>query len=140
MLDKPRGFIPEQLRRLLKAAGESPLIDGTHVAQPGKVSAFGHLGRTHLPTRKAGEGFACAGKVIEYRAAGSVFETTLDAGSDVRILVVSPSNPQDFCEIGDQLLLAGRIVDEPQKNVRGYAGEAERVVVLGDAALVPKAE
>ena len=109
-------------------------------AQPGKVSAFGHLGRTHLPERKAGEGFAVAGNVIEYRVAGSVFETTLDAGSGVQVLLVSPGNPQDFCEIGDQLLVTGRIVEDPAKNIRGYDGEAERVMLLGDAALVPKAE
>ena len=109
-------------------------------AQPGKVSAFGHLGRTHLPERKAGEGFAIAGKVIEFRVAGSAFETTLDAGSGLQVLLVSPGNPQDFCEIGDQLLVTGRIVEEPAKNIRGYEGEAERVMLLGDAALVPKAE
>ncbi|HEX5103512.1 MAG TPA: hypothetical protein VFV87_06855 [Pirellulaceae bacterium] len=132
-LDPADADVADPLAQLQRLLGEL-------AAQPGKVSAFGHLGRTHLPLRKAGEGFACAGKVIEYRVAGSVFETTLDLGGDVRVLVVSPGNPQDFCEIGDQLLLAGRIVDEPQRNIRGYEGEAERVVMLGDAALVPKAE
>jgi hypothetical protein len=110
------------------------------VAQPGKVSAFSYLGRTHFPERKAGEGFAVAGKVIEYRVAGGVYETTIDAGSGVHILVVSPGNPQDFCQIGDQLLALGRIVEEPKESVRGYEGEAERVMLLGDQALVPKAE
>ena len=105
--------------------------------QPGKLSAFGHLGRTNLAERKAGEGFAFAGKVIEYKAAGSVFESTLDAGNGVTVQLVSLGNPQDFCEVGDQILAAGRIVEEPQKNIRGYEGEAERVVLLGHAALAP---
>jgi hypothetical protein len=115
------------------------LLDGL-AKQAGKLSAFGHLGRTHLPERKAGEGFAFAGKVIEYKVAGSVFESTLDAGNGVTVQLVSLGNPQDFCEIGDQLLAAGRIVDEPAKNIRGYEGEADRIVLLGHAALAPKAE
>lgn len=119
-----------QLRRFLSEVA----------AQPGKVSAFGHLGRTHLPERKVGEGFVIPGKVIEYRASGSVFETTLDAGSDVRVLFVSRSNPQDFCEVGDELLVAGRVVDEPAKNIDGYEGEAQRVMLLGHAAQISKAE
>jgi hypothetical protein len=109
-------------------------------AQPGKVSAFGHLGRTHLPERKDGEGFAVAGKVIAFRAAGSVFETTLDAGSGVEVLLISTGNPQDFCKVDDQLLVTGRIVREPIKNIPGYEDQAERVLLLGDAAVVPKAE
>jgi hypothetical protein len=108
--------------------------------QAGKLSAFGHLGRTHLPERKAGEGYAFSGKVIEYKVAGSVFESTLDAGNGVTVQLVTLFNPQDLFQIGDQLLVAGRIVDEPQKNIAGYEGQAERVVLLGDAAKVPKAE
>lgn len=108
------------------------------VAQPGKVSAFSFLGRTHLPQRKAGEGFAAAGTVSEFRSAGGVFETTLDAGGGVQILIVSTGNPQDFCQVGDQLLATGRIVEEPAKNIRSYQGDAERVMLLGDAVVVPK--
>jgi hypothetical protein len=108
------------------------------VAQPGKVSAFGYLGRTHFPERKAGEGVAAAGTVSEFRSAGSVYETTLDAGSGVQILIVSPGNPQDFCQVGDQLLAAGRIALEPAKNIPGYQGDAERVMLLGDSVVVPK--
>ena len=132
-LDPADADVADPLAQLKRFLGEL-------AAQPGKVSAFGHLGRTHLPQRKAGEGFAIAGKVIEYRVAGSVFETTLDAGSGVQVLFVSLGNPQDFCEIGDQLLVAGRIVDEPVKNLRGYEGEAQRVLMFGEAAQIPKPE
>jgi hypothetical protein len=132
-LDPADADVAEPLAQLKKFLGEL-------AGQPGKVSAFSHLGRTHLPLRKAGEGFVIAGKVIEYRVAGSVFETTLDAGSDVKVLLVSNGNPQDFCEIGDQLLVAGRIVDEPAKNIKGYNGEAARVILLGESVQIPKAE
>jgi hypothetical protein len=132
-LDTADADVADPLAQLKRFLGEL-------ATQPGKVSAFGHLGRTTLPQRKAGEGFAIAGKVIEYRVAGSVFETTLDASNEVRVLFISLGNPQDFCEIGDQLLVAGRIVDEPAKNIRGYEGEAVRVILLGQAAQIPKAE
>jgi hypothetical protein len=109
-------------------------------SQPGKVTAFGHLGRTHLPMRKADEGFAITGKVVEFHSAGSAYEITLDAGSSINVLVVSLTNPQDYCAIGDQLLVGGRVIDEPQKNIPGYEGEAARVVLLGETAKVPPAE
>ena len=112
--------------------------------QTGKMSAFGHLGRTHLPQRKAGEGIALAATVKDFKSAGTVFECMLDAsaagGEPIEVTLVSSGNPQDFCQIGDQLLIAGRIVDEPQKNIAGYEGEAQRVVMLGEIAKVPKAE
>ena len=132
-LDPADADVADPLAQLKRFLGEL-------AGQPGKVSAFGHLGRTHLPLRKEGEGFVIAGKVVEYRVAGSAYETTLDAGNNVQVLFVSLGNPQDFCEIGDQLLVAGRIVDEPAKNIRGYEGEAERVMLLGEATQIPKPE
>jgi hypothetical protein len=42
--------------------------------------------------------------------------------------------------MSDELLVVGRIVDDPQKNLPGYEGDAERVVLLGYGVAVPKAE
>jgi hypothetical protein len=72
--------------------------------------------------------------VTDFHAAGKVFECTLDLGSGTTATVVSLANPQDFCQIGDQVLIVGRIVEDPATNVAGYEGEATRVVLLGHAA------
>lgn len=108
-------------------------------AGPGtKMSAIGTLARGQLTARKAGEGVAIAGTVTNFQSAGKVFELTVDLGNNATATILCPNNPQDFCQIGDQVLIVGRIVEEPANNLDGYEGEAARVVLLGHAAVVPK--
>lgn len=107
-----------------------------------KMNAIGTLSRGHMTLRKSGEGIAVAGAVTDFRSAGKVFECIValgkdEQGNDVTATVVSPANPQDFSQIGDQVLVVGSVVDEPATNIAGYEGEAPRVVLLGHAAAVP---
>lgn len=135
---------------LVSADAEEPVAVMKHLvgelaSQAGtgtKMSAIGTLSRGHLTLRQSGEGIAVAGAVTDFRSAGKVFECIValgkdEQGNDVTATVVSPTNPQDFCQIGDQVLIVGRVVDEPATAIAGYEGEAPRVVLLGHAAAVP---
>jgi len=109
--------------------------------QPGKVSALKSLTDIHLPQRKHNEGVLLAGVVQDFAAAGSLFACKFQAGKSLtETMIVSVTNPEDAYKAGDELLVVGRVVDDPKKNLPGYEGDAERVVLLGYGAAVPKAE
>jgi hypothetical protein len=106
--------------------------------QPGKVSALKALTDNNLPQRKHDEGILLAGTVQSFESAGSLFACKFQAGKSMaETTLVSFTDPAQFCQVGDELLVVGRVVENPAKNLRGYEGEAERVVLLGYAVSVP---
>jgi hypothetical protein len=109
-------------------------------AQPGKVSALKALTDLKLPERKHDEGVLVAGSVQDFKASGSMFElTTLAGKKGTETPVICANNPQDFCAPGDELLIVGRVVENPKKHIPGYEGDHERVVLYGYSVKVPKA-
>ncbi len=106
-----------------------------------KSAALNSLTGIKLPELKAEEGALVMGTVRDFRAAGSMFELTVEAGRmRTPVAVVSPTNPQDFCAPGDPIVVVGRIVEEPKKNISGYEGDHERVVLYGASAVAAKPE
>jgi hypothetical protein len=106
----------------------------------GKLSAVRYLASSHWKDRKAGDGLLAAGVVKDLKAAGAMFEVTFDAvvrDMTLTIPVVTYDNPQDLCHIDDELVLVGRIVDDPKTNLRGYEGAAARVLLFGYAVKTP---
>jgi len=112
----------------------------TIAGQPGKVNAIKSLTGLHLPKRKHDEGVLVAGVVEDFRAAGPMFECTVQAGRTelIETAIICANNPQDFCDAGDELLVVGRVVENPRKNIPGYEGDRERVVLYGYSVTVPK--
>ncbi len=107
--------------------------------QPGKVSALKALTDLNLPEREHDEGVLVAAVVEDIQAAGSMFECLTQSGKTLaKTPIVCATNPQDFCEPGDELLVVGRVVENPQKNIPGYEGEHKRVVLYGYSVKVPK--
>jgi hypothetical protein len=101
-----------------------------------KSAALNSLTGIKLPELKADEGALVMGTVREFRAAGSMFELTVEAGRmRTPVAIVSPTNPQDFCAPGDPIVVVGRIVEEPKKNISGFEGDHERVVLYGASAV-----
>jgi hypothetical protein len=110
-------------------------------AQPGKVSALKALTDLKMPERKHDEGVLIAGAVQDFKSAGSMFElTTLAGKKGTETPVICATNPQDFCAPGDELLIVGRVIENPKKNIPGYEGDHERVVLYGYSVKVPKTE
>lgn len=108
--------------------------------KPSGIRFIKFVAARQFPARKHDEGIFVAGTVKDLKAAGSMFELTLDGGKGLETLpVISYNNPQDFCAVGDELLAIGRIIEAPQKNLQGYAGEHSRVVLLGYQVVAPKA-
>jgi hypothetical protein len=112
----------------------------TALASSNKVTAMKSLTDLQLRARKHNEGVFLACTVQDIQAAGSLFECQVSAGkSGTGTAVVSPNNPQDFCKPGDELLIVGRVIDDPKKNLPGYDGASSRVILYGYHAAVPKA-
>jgi hypothetical protein len=106
-----------------------------------KSAALNSLTGIKLPELKADEGALVMGTVRDFRAAGSMFELTVEAGrTRTPVAIVSPTNPQDFSAPGDTIVVVGRIVEEPKKNISGYEGDHERVVLYGASAVAAKPE
>jgi hypothetical protein len=109
--------------------------------QPGKLSALKALTDINLPERKHGDGVLVAGVVQEFAPAGTYHAGTFRAGkSGTEVVIASASELKEAFSPGDELLLVGRVVDDPAKNLPGYAGDVPRVVLLGIAVPVPKTE
>lgn len=122
----------KELRTLLgKVAG---------VGGPSKTPGVRFLASTHWTERKAGDGLLVAGTVKDFKAVGSLFEITLDATrtTPLTIPVVSTTNPQDFCQLSDELVVAGRLIDDPRTNLPGYEGDHSRILFLGYSVKAPK--
>jgi hypothetical protein len=107
----------------------------------GKMNALKSLTDLKLPERKHDEGVLVAGVVQDFQSAGSVFECTVQAGRKLaETPIICANNPQDFCEPGDDVIILGRIVENPQKHIPGYEGEHRRVVLYGFSVTAAKAE
>lgn len=107
---------------------------------PGKLTAVKFLADQQWPARKHDEGLLVAGVVKEIQSAGPMFQITLDASvrsSTLSIPVVTAFDPSDTAAIGDELLVLGRVIVEPQTNLPGYEGDAERVLLYGYSVKVP---
>ena len=93
----------------------------------------------NLPERKHNEGVLVAAVVQDFHAAGSMFECLTESGKSLaETAIVCATNPQDFCDVGDELLVVGRVVEDPRKNIPGYEGDRQRVVLYGYSVTVPK--
>ena len=109
--------------------------------QPGKLSALKSLTDINLPERKHEQGVLLAGVAGEFAAAGTVHAATFQAGkSGTEAIVVSASDPKQAISAGEEILLVGRVIEDPTKNLPGYEGEATRVILLGCAVAAPKPE
>ena len=93
----------------------------------------GRLAEQQLDGPGAG-GILLAGEVKNFQSLGSLFETTVEltaSKTNRQVSIITPINPQDFCQVGDQVLVVGVIVREPKGKLKGYSGEAPVVVVGG---------
>jgi len=108
-----------------------------------KISAIKFLTAQRWPAQKHDHGLIAAGVVKDFKSVGPLFEVALDAsvrGSALTIPLVTASNPQDLAKIGDELVALGRVVEQPKANLPGYEGDQPRVLVLGFAMRIGKAE
>jgi len=128
------GMVKEMQTQLNKLAG---------VGGPNKLSGVRFLAASHWTERKAGEGLLVAGHVKDFKAVGPQFEVTLDAttrGNALSIPLICDKNPQDFCQLEDELVVVGRIIDNPKANLPGYDGANPRILMLGYCVKAPKTQ
>ncbi|MDX1947091.1 MAG: hypothetical protein SFU86_16955 [Pirellulaceae bacterium] len=115
---------------------------GSLAGDPRRMAAVRAITDLQLPTRKADDGVFLAGSVKDFQAVGSLFECVIEAGKKTAptpIVVVCNQNPQDFFQVGDEVLVVGRLIENPTKNLPGYEGSQPRVVLYGDGLAAPKA-
>jgi len=92
------------------------------------------------PERVSGDGFLAAGTVQEFKSVGSLFEVTLDASvrdSALMLPAITSKSPRDLCEVGDELIVIGRVI-EPARDLPGYEGNEPRALLIAFAVRVPR--
>lgn len=75
-----------------------------------------------------GKGIALRGKVVDFRAIGEQFGTTVEMSPGVQVLVVTATNPQDQVKVGDGVQVVGTMVVDPAKSIAGFKGESSTVL------------
>jgi len=106
-----------------------------------RVNAIKFLTLQRWPEVLSDHGLVAAGTVKSFRAAGPLFEVTLDAGvrdSPLTLPLVTRNNPQDLCKVGDEIVAIGRVVDDPKQSLAGYQGDKPRVLFVGFAVRAAK--
>jgi hypothetical protein len=105
--------------------------------QPEKLVPLGRLAGFRLPNQND-QGMAIVGVVLSHRPTGKVFESQvrLNAKSDPVVTVISWTDLTDQLPTGTNVLLIGRMVSSPAKNVIGYEGDAESALLHGTHAVV----
>jgi hypothetical protein len=95
------------------------------------------------PEHPVGQGLLAAGTVKAFESRGSLFDVTLQTGasdSPLSVPLVTAKNPRDLCKVGDELVVLGRVVEQPKESLPGYDGDEPRVLLVGYAVRVPKAD
>jgi hypothetical protein len=107
-----------------------------------RINAVKFLAAQRWTAAQPDDGLLIAGTVTQIQPAGRLFEIALDAGSRTKLVVpvLTTANPDDLCAVGDVLVIAGRLLDDPQRQLPGYAGQQARVLLLGQAVRAPKTE
>jgi hypothetical protein len=107
-----------------------------------KINPVKFLTSQQWPDARQDDGLLVAGTVKSIQPAGRLFEITLDASarSELTLPVLTASNPDDLCAVGDVLVVVGRVLHEPGKHLPGYEGEQAQVLLLGQAVRGPKTE
>jgi len=108
-----------------------------------RVRPIKFLTAQQWPEQRSGQGLLAAGTVKDWTSVGPLFAVTLEASvrdSTLTLPLVTTNNPQDLGKIGDELVVVGRVIDEPKQNLPGYEGNQPRVLLVGFAVRVPKSE
>jgi hypothetical protein len=106
-----------------------------------RVRPIRFLAAQQWPEQRNGQGLLVAGTVKEIAPIGPLFEVLLDASTRDAALIlplISTNDPQDLCKPGDELVVVGRVVDNPLQILPGYDGDQQRVLRVGFAVRVPK--
>jgi hypothetical protein len=120
--------IEQMLRRLTSDDGQRSLET---------VAAFT---RQQWARRADDQGLLATGAVKSFASAGAWHRLVLDAGSAEKPLalpIITVNDPKDLCQVGDQLLCLGRVVDAPARRLAGYKGDEPRVLVAGFSLRLP---
>jgi len=107
-----------------------------------KLNPVKFLASQQWPKAKSDDGLLVAGTVKAIQPAGQLFEFTLDASSrsEFFVPILTTTNPDELCAVGDVVVIVGRVLDEPQKHLPGYEGQQSRVLLLGHGVRAPKSE
>ena len=109
--------------------------------KPAMFTGLEVLTADRWPDLPDGYGLLAAGTVKSQAQAGSLFSLTIQtAGKSgpVELHIAAPADPRDLCQPGDQVLIAGRLVEDPQKNLPGYEGQQPRILTAGYIFAVPR--
>lgn len=108
------------------------------VSQSSKMVLIGQLGGLRLTADKDG-GAAWYGTVVSHQARGKAFETRLQlhASEHPEVTVISSNSLAEQLPANSNVLILGRRIADPAKELVGYEGGADPAMLYGFHIIVP---
>jgi hypothetical protein len=124
-----------------RQASLHPLLDSLE-GSPGRRSAAAHLTIQTWPQTVHGQGLLAVGKVAQCFEQGPPYKLLLEVqvrDQSVTLPLVLSTRPADFCQRDDELIVLGRVVEQPHERLAGYADEHPKALWVCLARRVPPA-
>jgi hypothetical protein len=113
----------------------------TAAKKPALLTSLEALAAVRWPELPDGYGVLAVGTVQSQAPVGQLYEMKLESrGKDGRVTlyVTTAADPRDICSDGDRILVAGRVVEEPQINLPGYQDQEAKVLAAAYLYAVPR--
>lgn len=133
--------VPEGEDSALRPASLHLLLDSLE-ASPGKRSAAAHLTIQTWPHVAHGQGLLAVGKVTQCFEQGPPYRLLLEVQvreQSVTLPLVLGIRPADFCQIDDELIVLGRVIEQPHERLAGYVAQHPKALWVCLARRVPPA-
>jgi hypothetical protein len=107
--------------------------------QQDKLALISQVESRWLSIKRPNDGILLYGTVESVAREGAMFETQVKlASKDERVIsLISMSDPSEHFEPEHRVLVLGTILEEPAKNLSGYEGDAELVILDGLHVTLP---
>jgi hypothetical protein len=108
----------------------------------GKRSAAAHLTIQTWPQASHGQGLLAVGRVGQCFEQGPPYRLLLEIrvrDQSLTLPLVLGTRPSDFCQTDDELIVLGRVIEQPHERLTGYADEHPKALWVCLARRVPLA-
>jgi hypothetical protein len=114
--------------------GSDPTVDSVHqflLSLPKVILQGGGL----IKAQSAAEGgIVVTGEVVSINSVGALQEIKLQLTApnksplEVDVITLAPENGQSMCQVGDEVIICGRLIESPLTSLTGYIGQAKHVI------------
>jgi len=133
--------VPEDEDPHARQSALHPLLDHLE-SSTGKRSAAAHLTIQTWSQASHGQGLLAVGRVGQCFEQGPPYRLLLEVrvrDQSLTLPLVIGTRPTDFCQTDDELIVLGRVIEQPHERLAGYADEHPKALWVCLARRVPLA-